>query len=104
MSFYQRHIFFCTNQRADGSACCQQHGAQALRDYAKQRTKELGIAGQEGKVRVNSAGCLNRCELGPVAVVYPDDVWYTFVDREDIDEIVEEHLQHGRVVERLRIK
>jgi (2Fe-2S) ferredoxin len=104
MSFYQRHIFFCTNQRDDGSACCQNHGAQALRDYAKQRSKELGIAGKEGKVRVNSAGCLNRCELGPVAVVYPDDVWYTFVDKEDIDEIVEEHLQHGRVVERLRIK
>lgn len=104
MSYYQRHIFFCTNQRADGSACCEQHGAQALRDYAKQRTKELGIAGKEGCVRVNTAGCLNRCEAGPVAVVYPDDVWYTFVDKEDIDEIVEEHLQHGRVVERLKLK
>jgi len=104
MSYYQRHIFFCTNQRDDGSACCQQHGVQALRDYAKQRTKELGIAGKEGCVRVNSAGCLNRCELGPVAVVYPDDVWYTFVDREDIDDIVEEHLLHGRVVARLQIK
>ncbi len=104
MTYYLRHIFFCTNQRDDGSACCQQHGAQALRDYAKQRSKELGIAGQAGKVRVNTAGCLNRCELGPVAVVYPDDVWYTYVDKDDIDEIVEEHLQHGRVVERLRIK
>ncbi len=104
MSYYQRHIFFCTNQRDDGSACCHQYGAQALRDYAKQRTKELGIAGKEDCVRVNSAGCLNRCELGPVAVVYPDDVWYTFVDKEDIDAIVEKHLLHGQVVERLRIK
>ena len=104
MSYYLRHIFFCTNHRADGSACCEQHGAQALRDYAKQRTKELGIAGKEGCVRVNSAGCLNRCESGPVAVVYPDDVWYTFVDKEDIDEIVDEHLLHGRVVERLLLK
>ena len=103
MSYYKRHIFFCTNQRADGSACCAQHGAQALRDYAKQRTKELGIAGKEGCVRVNSAGCLNRCDEGPVAVVYPDNVWYTFVDKEDIDEIVEQHLLHGRVVERLKI-
>lgn len=103
MSYYKRHIFFCTNQRADGSACCAKLGSQALRDYAKQRTKELGIAGKEGCVRVNSAGCLNRCEEGPVAVVYPDDVWYTYVDKEDIDEIVEQHLLNGRVVERLKI-
>ena len=103
MSYYQRHILFCTNERADGSSCCGKHGAQALRDYSKQRTKELGTAGQQGCVLINSAGCLNRCDLGPVAVVYPDDVWYTFVDKEDIDEIVDEHLQHGRVVERLKI-
>lgn len=103
MSYYQRHIFFCTNQRADCSACCGQLGAQALRDYAKQRTKGLGIAGKAGCVRVNSAGCLNRCDEGPVAVVYPDDVWYTYIDKEDIDEIVDEHLLNGRVVERLKI-
>ncbi|MBL1275565.1 MAG: (2Fe-2S) ferredoxin domain-containing protein [Ectothiorhodospiraceae bacterium] len=103
MPYYQRHIFFCTNLREDGSTCCEKFGAQALRDYAKQRTKELGITGKEGCVRVNSAGCLNRCEEGPVAVVYPDDVWYTFVDKEDIDEIVEQHLLNGHVVERLKI-
>ena len=103
MSYYKRHIFFCTNQREDGSACCQNFDAQAMRDYAKQRAKELGIAGREGSVRVNSAGCLNRCEEGPVAVVYPEGVWYTYVDREDVDEIVEQHLLQGRVVERLKI-
>lgn len=103
MPYYKHHIFFCTNQRDDGSACCQQHGAQALRDYAKQRTKELGIAGREGCVRVNSAGCLNRCEEGPVAVVYPEAVWYTYVDQQDIDEIIEQHLLQGRIVERLKI-
>jgi (2Fe-2S) ferredoxin len=73
-----------------------------MRDYAKQRSKELGIAGQ-GNVRVNTAGCLDRCEQGPVAVVYPDDVWYTYVDQEDIDEIIEEHLINGRIVKRLQI-
>jgi (2Fe-2S) ferredoxin len=103
MSYFKHHIFFCTNQRDDGSACCQQHGAQALRDYAKQRTKALGIAGKEGCVRVNSAGCLNRCDEGPVAVVYPEAVWYTYVDQDDIDEIIEQHLLHGRIVERLKI-
>jgi (2Fe-2S) ferredoxin len=102
MSYYKRHIFFCTNKREDGSACCQNYGAQAMRDYAKQRCKELDITGKD-KVRVNIAGCLDRCEEGPVAVVYPDDVWYTYVDQEDIDEIIDEHLLNGRIVKRLQI-
>ncbi len=102
MSYYRYHVFFCTNLRADGSACCQRFNAQAMRDHAKQRSKELAIAGA-GKVRINSAGCLDRCAEGPVLVVYPDDVWYSYVDQEDIDEIIDEHLVNGRVVERLRI-
>jgi len=52
-------------------------------------------------VRVNKAGCMNRCAAGPVAVVYPEAVWYTYVDADDIDEIVESHLKNGKVVERL---
>lgn len=103
MPYYKHHVFFCTNLREDGSQCCQQCDAQAMRDYAKQRTKELGIAGKQGMVRINNAGCLNRCEEGPVVVVYPDDVWYTYTDKEDIDDIIEEHLVNGRVVERLKI-
>jgi (2Fe-2S) ferredoxin len=103
MAYYERHIFFCCNQReGTDRPSCNGKGASAMRDYAKQRVKELGLAG-EGKVRVNMAGCLDRCEEGPCAVVYPDAVWYTYVDRADIDEIVEEHLRHGRPVERLRI-
>ena len=78
------------------------HDAMELRNYAKQRTKELRIAG-EGGVRVNSAGCLDRCSEGPVCVVYPEAVWYTYADRADIDEIVDEHLVNGRPVARLRI-
>ncbi len=103
MSYYKYHLFFCTNRRESGASCGGTVDAQALRDYAKQRTKALGIAGREGCVRVNSAGCLNRCGEGPVAVVYPDDVWYRYASREDIDEIIEEHLLHGRVVTRLKI-
>lgn len=77
-------------------------GATAMRDYAKRRVKELGMSG-EGKVRINVAGCLDRCDEGPCIVVYPEGVWYTYVDKSDIDEIIDEHLKHGRVVERLRI-
>ena len=71
-----------------------------MQAYAKQRVKERGLAGR-GKVRINKAGCLDRCAAGPVAVVYPEAVWYTYVDAQDIDEIVESHLKNGRVVERL---
>ena len=102
MSYYQHHVFFCTNLRDDGRQSCGQCDAQAARDYMKSRCKELGIHGP-GKVRINTAGCLDRCELGPVIVVYPEEVWYTYVDREDLDEIITEHLQNGRPVERLRL-
>ena len=53
---------------------------------------------------VNKAGCLDRCESGPVCVVYPDNVWYGYVDNSDLDEIVSEHLQNGRVVTRLMLE
>lgn len=102
MSWYRYHVFFCINQRDDGSECCQRFDASALRDYAKARSKELGLAGKGG-VRINTAGCLDRCAEGPVIVVYPEGTWYTYLDRDDIDEILTEHLQHGRIVERLLI-
>ncbi len=73
-----------------------------MRQYAKDKVKALKLSG-EGKVRINAAGCLDRCTEGPVLVVYPEAVWYTYVDRQDIDDIISEHLMHGRVVERLRI-
>jgi (2Fe-2S) ferredoxin len=102
VSHYDKHIFFCLNRRDGGRACCAEQRAEALQAYAKDRVKALGLNGP-GKVRVNKAGCLDRCELGPVAVVYPEAVWYTFVDEQDIDEIVESHLRDGKVVERLRL-
>lgn len=102
MGYYRRHIFFCTNLRTDGRQCCQNAGSDAARAYAKERVKQLGLAGPGG-VRVNKAGCLDRCEEGPVVVVYPEATWYTYVDKEDIDEIVEQHLVHGREVKRLKI-
>ena len=77
-------------------------GAQAAFDHMKARVKKLGLNG-EGKVRINRSGCLDRCELGPVMVVYPQAVWYTFVDNDDIDEIIESHLLNGKVVERLLV-
>jgi len=100
MSYYERHIFFCLNQREGGQDCCAQHDAQAAFDHCKARVKALGLTGP-GRVRVNKAGCLDRCAGGPVAVVYPEAVWYSWVDQHDIDEIVESHLVQGRPVQRL---
>lgn len=102
MGYYERHIFFCINRRDDGRPSCQDHDADALQAHAKKKAKSLGLLGP-GLVRVNRAGCLDRCELGPVAVVYPEGVWYGIVDKEDVDEIVESHLRDGKPVERLRL-
>ena len=99
-SYYQRHIFFCLNERTNGEVSCGPHGARGMYERCKARVKELGLAGPGG-VRVNQAGCMNRCQGGPVCVVYPEAVWYTWVDAEDIDEIVESHLKNGQVVQRL---
>ena len=99
-SYYERHIFFCLNQRGGGEACCANHRAQEAFERCKSQVKAAGLAGP-GKVRVNKAGCLDRCNGGPIAVVYPEAVWYTFVDESDIDEIVESHLKNGKVVDRL---
>lgn len=102
MSYFKHHVFFCTNQRAPGETCCNARGASDMRGYAKDRLKALGLAGK-GQVRINAAGCLDRCEEGPVLVVYPEEVWYTYIDKEDIDEIIDAHLIGGKVVERLKI-
>ena len=103
MSFYSKHVFFCENQRAPGEDCCANHNAKSARDYVKDKVKLLGISTEQNTIRINSAGCLGRCDLGPVLVVYPEAVWYTYVDQQDLDEIIEEHLVHGRVVERLKV-
>ena len=102
MSFFKHHVFFCTNQRTQGDACCGNHGAGEMRDYAKDRVKAV-LPKKGGNVRVSNAGCLGRCDVGPVMVVYPEAVWYTYKNKEDIDEIVESHLKQGRVVDRLKV-
>jgi len=103
MSYFDKHVFFCTNQREDGSDCCGNFAAQRARDYVKNKVKELGISKTDNNIRINSAGCMDRCDEGPVIVIYPEATWYTYVDESDLDEIIEEHLVNGRIVERLKI-
>jgi len=100
--YYRLHVFACTNARPDGHArgSCAGRGGVKLRNYMKARAKELGIGG----VRINSAGCLDRCELGPVVVIYPEGVWYKAQTVEDIDEILQTHVIGGGRVARLMLR
>jgi len=99
--FYTHHVFCCTNRRPEGheKGSCAQKGSEALRNYMKERAAELGLP----KTRINAAGCLDRCELGPVVVVYPEGIWYRCQTKEDIDAVLAS-LQSGKPVERLRLK
>lgn len=100
--FYDRHVFVCTNERPAGHprGCCMAKGSVELRDYMKMRAKELGLK----NVRINNSGCLERCELGPSVVVYPEGVWYSPKSRADIDEIVQKHLVEGGRATRLMLR
>ncbi len=101
MAIFDHHIFCCTNQREAGHqrGCCSSKNANELRDYMKARVKELGIR----KVRVNNAGCLDRCELGPCVVVYPEGIWYRCKTKEDVDLVIKEHVENGRIVKSLKL-
>ncbi len=93
--YFDAHLFVCCNRRPDGHprGSCAAKGSEKLRDYMKVRAKELGIA----NIRVNSAGCLDRCELGPCVVIYPEGVWYKIETREAVDSVLQRHLiEHGR--------
>ncbi|WP_341705198.1 (2Fe-2S) ferredoxin domain-containing protein [Ferrovibrio sp.] len=100
-AYFAAHVFVCTNERPAGHprGCCRAKESEKLRNYMKVRAKELGLKG----VRINNAGCLDRCELGPTLVVYPDGIWYRAETFADIDEILETHLQQGGRVPRLML-
>ena len=100
--FYRKHVFCCVNERpaAHPRGCCKAKGSEKLRDYMKARAKEFGLT----DVRINSSGCLDRCELGPTMVIYPEGVWYRCRTREEIDEVLRTHLIEGGRVERLMLQ
>lgn len=102
MARFTKHLFFCINERAadNPKSCCFLKNAPELLDHAKRRIHEMGL---KGKVRVNKAGCLDACAHGPAVVIYPDDVWYTPHTLDDVEEILREHVQNNRIVERLVI-
>jgi (2Fe-2S) ferredoxin len=100
--YYRKHVFCCTNERPQGHprGCCKDKGSLRLRNYLKARAKEMGLS----DIRVNASGCLDRCELGPTMVIYPEGVWYSYRSLEDADEILQRHLIEGHRVERLMLQ
>lgn len=100
--YYRCHVFCCTNERPAGHprGSCARRGSVKLRDYMKARAKELGLK----DVRINASGCLDRCELGPSVVIYPEGIWYQCNTRDDVDEILDRHLGRGERVERLMMR
>ncbi len=100
--YYEAHVFCCTNERPAGHrrGSCKTRGSEPLRNYMKARAKELGLT----RVRINQSGCLDRCELGPTVVIYPEGVWYTCRSTADVDEILQKHLIEGGRAERLMLR
>ena len=96
---YETHVLCCTNQRAEGHprSCCADRGGHTIMAHLSKRVAEEGIE----NIKVTEAGCMERCELGPAIVVYPDSVWYSPASNDDVDEIIESHLKGGVPVERL---
>lgn len=101
-SYYKYYVFFCLNECEDGLCCCVDFGVKVMQEYVKKCCKEFGING-EGCVCINKVGCLDCCEFGFVMVVYFEVVWYIFVDKEDIDEIIQSYLVEGKLVEWLMV-
>jgi len=99
--YFDQHVFVCVNRRADGhpKGSCAARGSERLRDYMKLKSKQLGVP----STRINAAGCLDRCELGPCVVIYPEGVWYRIENEADVDEVLRTHLLGGKIVERLQL-
>ena len=100
--YYDRHIFMCTNVRPEGPprGCCSAGGSEKMRGYMREKARAMGIE----NIRCNAAGCLDRCELGPNMVIYPEGTWYHYENTQDIDEILETHVKNGGRVERLMLQ
>ena len=100
--FFEKHVFCCINKRSGSNpkGCCSSKNSEKLQTELKIKIKDLKL---NKKIRINKSGCLDRCESGPVMVIYPEGVWYSFKNSEDIDEILNSHLLNNKIVERLKI-
>jgi (2Fe-2S) ferredoxin len=102
MPKFIHHIFVCENMRSadDPRGCCGAKGSAEIQAKFKEEIKKRGL---KGVVRSNKSGCLDQCAKGPTVVIYPEGIWYGGVSIEDVDEIMNSHIEGGKPVERLLI-
>lgn len=98
----KHHILVCTSSRINGQQkgfCHNKHGVEIVENFLS----EISDRDLEGEVMVSNTGCFGLCEQGPMVVVYPENVWYSQVSPDDVEEIMDEHIEEGRPLERLLV-
>jgi len=98
---FRKHVFVCTNQKVGDKPCCGEVRGTEILNKLKLMAKENGLLGE---IRIQKAGCLDACNHGPAMVVYPEGTYYGNVGLDDLKDIINEHLIHDKVVERLELK
>ncbi|RQW08550.1 MAG: (2Fe-2S) ferredoxin domain-containing protein [Calditrichaeota bacterium] len=100
MSLYKKHVFICENirEKSDPRGSCSRKGSPSIRLLMKE---EIARRGLKGRIRINKAGCLGTCKQGVSMVIYPDEIWYGKITKNDIEEIIEETILQDRIIDRL---
>ena len=92
----RRHIFLCADQTKP--QCAPKEEGLASWNYLKRRLEELGLTRSDECVYRTKANCLRVCQQGPIAVVYPEGIWYHSVTPPVLERIIQEHLIDGQPV------